>query len=268
MISFSTLKSFIPPAFAPLIRKVWQGKRSQFCGDYSSWSSALDATGGYDAPAILAQVRSAALKVHRGEAIFEQDSVCFVHEEYRWPTLACLLRIAAENGGELQVLDFGGSLGSFYFQHRKHFSGLKHVRWAVVEQPHYAACGRTDFQDDVLRFYESVDECLAEGAVDMVLCSSVLQYLEKPYEMLAKLAHSGTPYILLDRTPFIAGCKDRLTVQHVPASIYPASYPAWFFSRQHFLHEVRKLGLLIDVEFPADDDVGIGEFKGMLLARL
>jgi len=250
-----------------LIRKVRQGESNQFSGDYLSWQAALDAAGGYDMPGILARVREAALKVKRGEAVFERDSVCFDHEEYRWLTLACLLRVAAEHGGKLRVLDFGGSLGSFYFQHRKHFQGLRQVRWAVVEQSHYAACGRKEFQDGVLRFHGTIEECLAEGAVDVVLCSSVLQYLEKPYDMLANLAHSGVPYILLDRTPFIARGKDRLTVQHVPPSIYSASYPAWFFSGQYFLGEVRRLGLQVEAEFPADDDVGIGEFRGMLLAQ-
>jgi len=249
------------------MHKIRRGESNHFSGDYPSWQAALNAAGGYDTPMILKRVREAALKVKRGEAVFERDSVCFDHEEYRWPTLACLLRVAAENGGKLRVLDFGGSLGSFYFQHKKHFQHLKQVRWAVVEQSHYAACGREEFQGDALQFYETTEECLAEGAVDVVFCSSVLEYLEKPYDMLADLAKSDASYILLDRTPFIEGEKDRLTVQHVPPSIYSASYPAWFFSGQHFLDEVRQLGLQVEVEFPADDDVGIGEFKGMLLAR-
>lgn len=258
------MRCMAPPFMLAFCRKIL---KKGFQGDYPSWQEALDAAGGYDAPTILQRVREAAFKVKRGEAVFERDSVCFDHEEYRWPTLACLLRVATENQGRLSVLDFGGSLGSFYFQHRKHFQSLNEVRWAVVEQPHYVACGRKEFQDDVLQFYETVEECLTEGTVDVVLCSSVLEYLEKPYEMLSNLVNSGAPYILLDRTPFIAGEKDRLTVQHVPPSIYSASYPAWFFSRQHFLGEVRQLGLQVEVEFPADDDVGIGEFKGMLLAR-
>jgi len=260
-------KALIPPVVWRMGLRLSGTRNLCFEGDYPSWQSALSAAGGYDAPLILERVREAALKVKRGKAVFERDSVCFHHEEYRWPTLACLLRIAAENGGVLRVLDFGGSLGSFYFQHRKHFRHLKNIRWAVVEQPHYVACGRADFQDDVLQFYETIEDCLEEGAVDVVFCSSVLEYLEKPYDVLAGLAHSGVPYLLLDRTPFIAGDKDRLTVQHVPASIYPASYPAWFFSKQHFLDEIHQLGLQVEAEFSADDDVGIGEFRGMLLAR-
>jgi len=260
------VKALIPPVLLHILRRT-QGCGIVFEGDYPSWQAAFDAAGGYDVPDILARVRTAALKVKHGEAVFERDSVCFYHEEYRWPTLACLLRVAIENGGKLRVLDFGGSLGSFYFQHRKHFHHLKNIRWAVVEQLHYVACGRAEFQDDILRFYESVDECLADGTIDVILCSGTLQYLEKPYEMLYKLGRSGVQYILIDRTPFLAGKKDRLTVQHVPPSIYRASYPAWFFSWERFLEVASDIGLRVEVEFSGEDDVGIGEFKGVLLAR-
>jgi len=238
-----------------------------FYGDFPTWQAAEEVAGGYDAPAILDRVRNAALRVKRGEAAFERDSVCFEHEEYRWPTLACLLRVAAEHGGRLRVLDFGGSLGSFYFQHRRHFRHLDVVRWSVVEQTHYVACGRADFESDELKFYESVGDCLDAGPVDVILCSSVLQYLQNPYGVLADLTASGVPCILLDRTPFIAARRDRLSVQHVPPSIYRASYPAWFFSRERFLDETRSLGLHNEAEFSSDDDVGIGEYKGMMLVR-
>jgi len=263
----SVLKPFIPPVMISLIRKVRQGESNQFSGDYLSWQAALDAAGGYDMPGILERVREAALKVKRGEAVFERDSICFDHEEYRWPTLACLLRVAAEHGGKLRVLDFGGSLGSFYFQHRKHFQSLNEVRWAVVEQPHYVACGRDEFQDDILRFYETVEDCLAEGIIDVVLCSCVLEYLEKPYDVLTDLAHSDVPYILLDRTPFITGEQDRLTVQNI-AYWSSAKIPAWFFLENNIMTLLNKAGYSLTAKFPSDDKVNIDSvFQGMLFRR-
>ena len=263
----TALKPFIPPALMSLVRKIRGRRNSPFHGEYSSWQAAQDASGGYDVPVILNQVRAAGLKVKRGEALFERDSVCFYHPAYRWPTVACLLRVAAEHGGVLRVLDFGGSLGSFYWQHRVFFKTLSEVRWAVVEQSHFVECGRSEFQDVALCFYGSVAECLAEGGVDVILCSSSLQYLEKPYKILAAFASSNVPYILVDRTPFISRDQDRLTVQQVPPSIYPASYPVWLFSWGRFVRELDQLGFKIELDFYAEDDLGIGEFKGVFLAR-
>ena len=261
------LKAICPPLIWQGVRRLRGGRGLAFEGDYSTWAEAEKAAGGYDLPAILERVREAALKVKRGEAVFERDSVCFYREEYRWPTLSCLLRIAAMNGGCLRVLDFGGSLGSFWFQHRKLLGGLREVRWAVVEQPHYVECGREEFQDDILSFHASVEDCLRDGPVDVILLSSALQYLPEPYGWLERFADSGVRWLLLDRTPFIEQDRDRLTVQHVPPSIYPASYPAWFFSRQRFAEAVERAGYREILRFDAMDDVGIGKFEGVWLER-
>jgi putative methyltransferase (TIGR04325 family) len=61
-----------------------------------------------------------------------------------------------------------------------------------------------------------------------------LQYLETPYALLEKVKAFSFPFILIDRTGFMGGAEDRLTIQRVPPTIYPASYPCWFFSRRKF----------------------------------
>jgi len=87
---------------------------------------------------------------------------------------------AARNVGVLNVLDFGGSLGSSYFQNRELLKILPTIRWNVVEQAHYVKAGQTYIQDEQLRFYPSIHECLAENKVNAILLSSVLQYLSDP----------------------------------------------------------------------------------------
>jgi len=260
-------KQFVPPIVLRALRNMRSDRGIMYEGDYPSWQVATKAAGGYDAPAILNRVREAARKVKRGKAVFERDSVCFDHEEYRWPTLACLMRVAAEHEGKLRVLDFGGALGSFYYQHKKHFAHLKEVRWAVVEQPHYVVCGQDEFQDDVLQFHETIEDCLEHGEIDVIFCSSVLQYLESPYAMLASFAKSGAPCILLDRTPFIAGEKDRLTVQNI-AYWNNAKIPAWFFLENNIMTLLDEAGYSLCVKFPSNDEANLDSvFQGMLFSR-
>jgi len=264
----SAVKQLVPPVVLQGLHRIRSGRGVAFEGDFPSWQAALDAAGGYDAPAILARVRAAALKVKRGEAVFERDSVCFDHEEYRWPTLACLLQIASENRGRLHVLDFGGSLGSFYFQHRKFLSRIPELCWSVVEQPHFVSVGKKEFEDESLKFCSSIDACVAGQPVDVALFSSVLQYLPDPLVPVADIAGAEIRYALIDRTAFIDEDRDRLTVQHVPAAIYKASYPAWFLSRNRFEKKMQVMSFHTLAEFPCDDDAGIGEFRGMLLERV
>ena len=183
----------------------------------------------------MERVKTALLEIRSGNAAFERDSVLFETPQYRWPLIACLLRVASRSG-ELRALDFGGSLGSTYFQNRDFFSGLASVRWGVVEQEHFVECGKETFEDEVLSFHESIEDCVSQVSPEVALFSGVLQYLEHPHQVLEKVIELEIPYILLDRLSFKTGPgRDRLTVQKVPPEIYPASYPCWFFQREAFL---------------------------------
>ena len=56
--------------------------------------------------------------------VYERDSVLFDTIRYSWPLLSDLLRAASEDQNHLSVLDFGGSLGSSYYQNRVFLSHL------------------------------------------------------------------------------------------------------------------------------------------------
>jgi putative methyltransferase (TIGR04325 family) len=133
------------------------------------------------------------------------------------------------------VLDFGGSLGSLYFQVRTQLPDCGFLRWRVVEQPAFVEAGRREFQNGELEFYSSVAAACDAGMPDVLLLASVLPYLPAPFEILARLLETGAPWILVDRTGFTRDGGSRLTIQRVPRSIYPASYPCWFLDRAEFL---------------------------------
>lgn len=126
------IEKFLPPIMVDIIRKIIFIKYG-WHGNYSTWEAAQKDSTGYDAPEILQKVRSSLLKVKKGEAVYERDSVIFEEIQYSWPLLAGLMYAAAKSGGVLKVLDFGGSLGSSYFQNKKFLDGLKDVVWCIVE---------------------------------------------------------------------------------------------------------------------------------------
>ena len=231
------LKDWMPPIGLRLARKI-MGAKSGFEGDYLTWSSAAQRCSGYESEHILAKVLDATLKVKRGEAAFERDSVLFAEAEYAWPVLSALMWAAARNRGSMSVLDFGGALGSTYFQHLKFLQSFPNLRWSIVEQAHYVEAGQLHVQDEQLRFYRSIDDCLSENTPTVVLLSSVLQYLEFPFEDLKKLSTVDAATMIVDRTPFAGISSDKILVQKVPKFIYDASYPMWVFSRHGFLNKI------------------------------
>jgi putative methyltransferase (TIGR04325 family) len=226
-------RSWLPPVLVRWLRR-GRGDGIRFDGDFETWGDANSHSTGYDAKEILAKVLASALKVKHDEATFERDSVLFERIEYAWPVLAGLMWAAARSGGRLNVLDFGGALGSSYFQNRKFLQSLPGVRWNVVEQPHYVEAGQKYIQDEQLRFYKTIVECLSENQPNVILLSSVLQYLESPTDLIRELSKVGALCLIVDRTPFTLQGKDKLVVQKVPAAIYSASYPMWIFSLSEF----------------------------------
>ena len=237
------IKQLTPPAFIHVAKRLrGNGPTGALglSGDYRSWDEAMATSTGYDSEVILEKTRLALLAVKNGEAGYERDSVLFDEIEYAWPLLAGLMWVAARCGGTLNVLDFGGSLGSTYFQNLAFLSALPGVRWNIVEQPQHVKTGKEWFEDDHLRFYADIRDCLAETQPNVALFSSVLQYLERPYTVLDQVLALPCEHVIIDRTPFWTGAEDRLCVQTVHPSIYAASYPSWVFSMERFRSRLQK----------------------------
>lgn len=206
-----------------------------FSGDYPAWNDALSYTTGYDAGNILETVKQATLKVKNGEAVYERDSMLFDTLQHHWPMLACMEKIALENNLNLSVLDFGGSLGSNYNYIKKTLPANVNLKWTIVEQEHFVACGKESFENNELRFVYNTEEAVAQnGLPHVVLLSGVLQYLPDPNHFIDVFNKLKAPYILLTRTGYTSAANGFWTVQKVPASLYDASYPAYFFKAGEF----------------------------------
>jgi len=226
--------NWLPPAIVRHIRRR-RNSGISFEGEYATWQDATENCSGYNSGEILEKVLEATLKVKNGEAVYERDSVLFDHIEYSWPVLSGLMWVAARNDGRLNVLDYGGSLGTSYFQNRKFIEALEQIRWNVVEQSHYVEAGQKHIKDNQLRFFKTIEEYLVENEPNIILLSSVLQYLEEPLYLIKKFAASKATCLIIDRTPFSSSDVDKLLVQKVSEPIYSASYPIWIFSMSKLL---------------------------------
>jgi putative methyltransferase (TIGR04325 family) len=258
------VKQLLPPIVYTGLKRSALRKYGWF-GDYASWAEAKANATGYDSDLILDKILKATLKVRAGEAAYEQDSVLFDKINYDWPVIAGLLWIAALNKGELNVLDFGGSLGRSYFQNKKFLDRLDKVHWNIVEQENFVKAGKKNLEDERLKFYLDIPACLKEQEPQVVLLSSVLPYLERPYEMLQVISATKIPNLIIDRLPLINSVNDRLTVQKVPPHIYSASYPAWFFSKKKFITYIEQYYDVLE-EYDCNLQLNIrSEVKGLIL---
>lgn len=245
-------------------RKKLNENRYGWFGNYSDWDELMRHSGGYEKDIILEKTKNSLLKIKSGQAVYERDSVLFDKKLYPYPLITSLLYAALDCGNVLNVIDFGGSLGSTYYQVKDFFPESLQVHWAVVEQTEYIKCGKDFFEDDILKFHFSISESMAHKKADILVLSSVVQYLKKPHEFLDALKEFDFKYIIIDRTSFIhADRPDRLTLQIVPPHIYDAQYPAWFFNEIDFLSHFA--GYEIKIEFtsyvPGEQEMEIDQVK-------
>lgn len=266
------MELMVPPVVMDLLRH-WTGRSLRFSGRPTSWSEAQRMSSGYAADNILDRVTAATRAVVSGEARFERDSVLLDEPDYPFALLTMLWRAAASGGGRLDVVDFGGSLGSSYRQCRPLLDKLEQLRWRVIEQPGFVAVGRQEFTTSELGFFESPDELPPSDGERVILMSSVLQYLEDPYAILDRLNRLPARHMLIDRTPISDQTTDRLCIQKVPKHIYPASYPCRLLSRQRLLQHLSKdWQVICDYASPegkrrTDDGLAF-EYRGLMLERI
>ena len=268
----SVAKAWIPPIVTDA-RRAWLGHGLRFSDVHGEWRDAIARSHGYAADVIVEAVARATREVLAGRAVFERDSVLFDQPDYRYPIVAALLRAAVEAEGLLEVVDFGGSLGSTYRQCKPFLAPLRRMRWHVIEQAGFVEAGRREFATEELGFFPSVAELPAFETPALILLSSVLQYVEDPDRTLDELIGLDARHLVIDRTPLSDLHENRLCIQHVPKTIYDASYPCWVLSRSKLLSRLAESGWQVLGEFPglegafSTPDRLSFEFRGLIAAR-
>jgi len=260
------LKSIIPPILLSLFNKI-KPSRYGWKGEYKTWVEASRQSTGYSEELIIKKVRESAMAVKLGLAAYERDSILFKDAKYNWPLLTALL-FSYSKKNYLSIIDFVGSLGSSYYQHKKYLTHLKIFKLGIVEQPNFVKVGKREFENNNLKFFNNIEECNKEINPNTLLLSAVLQYIEEPYKLLEILLSYNYETIIIDRTPFVLN-SEYVSIQHVPPQIYDASYPCWFFNEKKFRSFFLKRGYnLIDkfetIEFTSPEY----KFKGLIFSNL
>lgn len=206
-------------------------------GNYTNWELAQKECEGYDSEVIIDKVRESVIKVRNGKAVYERDSVIFEEVQYSNDLIKAFKQSIHDE--KLHIVDFGGSLGSTYFQHKqllKELEDLNDLKWTVVEQKHFVDCGKREIEIDNLKFCYTIEESLSHQSNHILLMSSVIPYFKDPYQLISDALKYNFEFIIIDRTAFIDNKQERITKQVVPDFIYKASYPAWFLNEQKFIN--------------------------------
>lgn len=215
-------------------------------GNYQSfWAAKKDVElkhgEGYAADSIFRKVSESTLKVLRGEAAFERDSFLFQEKQVNYNLMMYLYQAHARDG-YLNVLDFGGALGSTYLQHREELEEIG-AGWTVTEQEHFVRFGKENVASGKLEFAGNGELEAKWPSFNVLLLSSVLQYIENPEELIAGLCSRGIRNIIIERTP--VSDHDRFWVETVHEPIYEAAYPCRVFEERGFVRLFESAGYIL-----------------------
>lgn len=227
----STIRPFVPPilyeAASRLKRDAFRADPApidgvQFTGDYATFQEALSAASdlGYNgSPAIDRYVRRyREIRSDIPKSVMDNSAVLL-------PFMAAI-GAAEPINGIVEIFDLGGGYGSIYDLVR-HLYPAKTIRWTVVELPALVARGDEMGMSDMKQFATAIPE----RPFSLGIASGVLQCLEDPVSAFRNLIEIDVPLLMLNRfhmVPFLES--DRITVQRVPASLFEANFPCWFFS--------------------------------------
>jgi putative methyltransferase (TIGR04325 family) len=200
-------------------------------GDYKTWEDAATECAGYSENSIIDRTFNATHDVIIGRGAFSRDGVVFMDPEYNWQLIAVVQRLSLTLSRRIRVLDFGGAFGDIYLQNRKFLESLVEY-WQVVEQEAMLRKAKQLPPIDRLRF-ANLDNHSVQHA-DLIVLSSVLQYLPNYRPIVDRLLAIRPSGIFLDRTGFVESPREteRITKQTVRPPIYEATYPCRFFVKE------------------------------------
>lgn len=160
--------------------------------------------------------------------------------ELKHVTFAYVLALSAQDKERITVLDYGGSLGD-YFWHGKALLPLVEIEYHCKELPVIAAAGR--HVNPAVNWYTD-DSCLLQP-YDLVMFSSSVEYIKDWQHVVQSGARAARGYLFLSDVP---------TVRHVPAFVAterrgPVTNLHWQLNGTELVNVVETAGLRLVREF-------------------
>ena len=237
-------------------------KRLNLIGNYKTYAEALKKSNGYDGLEILSKVEDAIIRTIEEENIWERDGFIFQNPQ---PQLEIVNIIKNLKNKNLSIVDFGGGLGTLYLNNRELFKSVN--RYYVIEQNNFVVSGENISKKYNLpiKFKKSLDEI--EFIPDLIIFSSVLQYIPNLEEVLIKANKIAPKKIVIDRTCYTKKSKMKWHIQ-LNECYYEKtiSYPIRPLNKVYMLNLLKNYK--VKKNWHNDFDVDIPIHEGLLLEKL
>ena len=203
-----------------------------------SWEVAAQKSSGYESVNVIEPVVTAARRVQIDSQISNFSTSRY--QQIAAGMLYCVSQGRFSSAESIRVLDVGGG-GADYFHQFQEFAPQINFDWTVLETPAMAEAMSNEFGQNLsnLRWVNSIEK--TNEIYDVVLCSSVFQYVENPFELLATLV-AKSRFLIVNRIPLVDSSEHFVAIQRIISNGKRASYPVHFFAEEMFLIELSQYG--------------------------
>jgi putative methyltransferase (TIGR04325 family) len=163
-------------------------------------------------------------------------------------SLNIILEIFHKQNNVLNLIEFGGSLGSKYLNFKKLISNsAKELHWSIVEQNNYVDIGKKNIQNREIKFINDINSAFFNKKNNILIFSNSLQYKKNPYEILNRAINSkNIKYILFESLPLTKKVDHILLQKHYDTDIcYSINIFNWsklknFFKDRFIFKKIQK----------------------------
>lgn len=179
------------------VKKLFKKNHLNFSGPFKSWDEAVINSSGYDSEIVLKKVSNAMREVLEGFKTYERDGTSFENKPVKNTIISIL---ESENFKNSLIVDIGGGLGSLYVNYKNLFLN-QNFNYHVIEQKKVCETGEQLNSEFNLNInYHTNLESIGKQ-VDIVICSSFLQYVKNWKGYIKNILSSKPKYIIIDRHP-------------------------------------------------------------------
>jgi len=227
---FKLIKFILPSALITLFYELKYPK-VQFIGPYNNWKNASKNSKGYKNEKVLKKIIKNSIISAKNNKFYERDGKLLSDNNYPKEIIK-FLNLNFKK--KLKVVDFGGSLGSFFFQNKSRIKA-KLIEWIICEQDYLINAGLKNIKHKNLYFIKNIKE-LKKFKPNVALFSSVLEYLEKPKKHINEILKiKSIKYIIIDRLIVSNDIEDKIFIQKNTKKYFNMTYPCRIFSKNNFL---------------------------------
>ena len=189
------------------------------------WETAKRRTSGYEGKATLKSLSSRTAALETLADLPHDDRLNEIVKAIRGSELQI------QSTTPIRVLDIGGSFGEHFF-HLQKLMPEYNFEWTVLETEGHCSI-IPEFLTSIkgLRFISEPPK--SDQHFDIALLSSVIQYVNAPYELLT-MALQNSNSVILNRLPLSPYAKDKVAIQRPGLLGSKGSYPVHIFSEALF----------------------------------